>query len=220
MSVIVTARYEGEPFEVEIFRDGGLDFPGRNLEYDQTIAALGGNPSDIVKFDDSWIENHQRKIRDNIDLPESIKILMLADFAEHVLHIFEDEYRNDKRPRAAVDAVRKFANGEIDKLALKRFEEDAWQASSDASNTNHPRTEKVAAWQSSTASWMYATIVEIAAWTAMAATSAAHSVVFDKSSIEWKQFLSDEAHWRIRRFVDVMEAIGQGLPWPPLEATQ
>ena len=28
-----------------------------------------------------------------------------------------------------------------------------------------------------------------------------------------------ESNWQLRRFVDVMEALGQGLPWPPLEAT-
>lgn len=41
MSVIVTANYKDESFEVEIFRDGSLEFPGRDMEREQTLAALG-----------------------------------------------------------------------------------------------------------------------------------------------------------------------------------
>mgnify|MGYP001316261842 CR=1 FL=1 len=43
--------------------------------------------------------------------------LMAADFAETVLPIFEKKYPNDDRPRKAIEAARKFANGEITEAA-------------------------------------------------------------------------------------------------------
>ena len=45
--------------------------------------------------------------------------LFSADVAETVLHIFEERYADDKRPRRAVEAIRKFHSGEIteDQLA-------------------------------------------------------------------------------------------------------
>jgi len=41
--------------------------------------------------------------------------LMAADFAEQVLHIYEDKYPNDNRPRKAIQAARDYANGLISK---------------------------------------------------------------------------------------------------------
>ena len=39
--------------------------------------------------------------------------LILADVAESVLHIFEEKYPNDKRPRKAINAIRRWHSGEI-----------------------------------------------------------------------------------------------------------
>ncbi len=43
--------------------------------------------------------------------------LFAADCAERVLHIFEREYPEDKRPRLAIEAARDFANDKIDTVA-------------------------------------------------------------------------------------------------------
>lgn len=39
--------------------------------------------------------------------------LYAADCAEHILHFFEEKYPDDKRPRLAIEAARKYANGDI-----------------------------------------------------------------------------------------------------------
>lgn len=39
--------------------------------------------------------------------------LFAADCAEHVLHLFEQEYPNDTRPREAIETARRYANGEV-----------------------------------------------------------------------------------------------------------
>jgi hypothetical protein len=48
---------------------------------------------------------------------ETIKRLFAADCAESVLHIYEDQYPGDDRPRLAIEAARRFAVGEIDASA-------------------------------------------------------------------------------------------------------
>jgi hypothetical protein len=45
--------------------------------------------------------------------------LFLCDCAEHVLHFFEDKYPDDKRPREAIEAGRKYARHEIDIMAME-----------------------------------------------------------------------------------------------------
>ena len=50
--------------------------------------------------------------------------LFAADCAELVLHIFENRYPNDDRPRKAIQAARDYANGVIDKYELAA----AWDA--------------------------------------------------------------------------------------------
>src|SRR5260370_41926059 len=50
-----------------------------------------------------------RKVAD----AESAARVYAADCAEHVLHLFERVYPNDRRPRAAIEATRAFARGDI-----------------------------------------------------------------------------------------------------------
>ena len=45
--------------------------------------------------------------------------LFACDCAEHVLHLFEKQYPNDKRPREAIEVARQYANGEATKDELK-----------------------------------------------------------------------------------------------------
>jgi hypothetical protein len=69
---------------------------------------------------------------------------LACKFAENVLHVFEKEYPNDKRPRLAIEAKRKFIKGETskDKLAA------AWEAAIDAA--------RYAAWTVASAAARYA----------------------------------------------------------------
>jgi hypothetical protein len=55
---------------------------------------------------------------------DSIARLFAADCAEHVLHLYEEKYPDEKRPRRAIEMARKFARGEAsnDELAA------AWDA--------------------------------------------------------------------------------------------
>ena len=85
---------------------------------------------------------------DNYD---SIYRHIAADFAESVLHIYENKYPNDNRPRLSIQAARDFADGKISAAA--------WAASAAS-----------AAWAARAASSASA-----AAWAARAASAAASS---------------------------------------------
>jgi hypothetical protein len=54
--------------------------------------------------------------------------LFAADCAEHVLHFFEDEYPDEKRPREAIQASRDYANGLIRDAAGAADRSAAWAA--------------------------------------------------------------------------------------------
>ena len=64
--------------------------------------------------------------------------LFACDCAERVLHIYEEQYPNDKRPRTAIETSRHFANGEATKDEL----DAAWAAAWDAAGA----AARAAAW--------------------------------------------------------------------------
>ena len=79
---------------------------------------------------------------------ESIYRHIAADFAESVLHIFEDKYPEDKRPRLAIQAARDFADGKIDDAARAAAVAAAWAAAVAAARNagNAAGTAGNAAW--------------------------------------------------------------------------
>jgi len=68
----------------------------------------------LLKKMESWNERSAR--------------LFSLDCAEHVLDIFEKQYPNDDRPRKAIKAARKFANGKINTQQLAASMDEAWAA--------------------------------------------------------------------------------------------
>jgi hypothetical protein len=72
---------------------------------------------------------------------------MAADYAERVLHIFEAAMPGDNRPRLAIEAARKFANGEIGHQERVAARAAAWEAAGDAGAAG------VAAGAARTAAW-------------------------------------------------------------------
>jgi hypothetical protein len=73
---------------------------------------------------------------------------LACKFAENVLHVFETKYPNDKRPRLAIEAKRKFIKGEINKDKLTAASAAAWEAAIDAA--------RYAAWTVASAAARYA----------------------------------------------------------------
>jgi len=231
MSAIIDATYEGETFEVEIFHDGHIEFPGRNLQHEQAMAEFTDSESAVLRFYNLWKESPTKVIFENLELPENSIPRLAADYAEHILYLYENKYRGDLRPRNAINAARKFVAGEIDRPTLEKA---AWVAEAAA---GRKAAGAAAAWvaeaaadsAAAAAAWAAARVavdaadaVE-AAWAAGAAAraawAAAYNVSSEADSPEWQQARDVEVAWQIRRFVDVMEAIGQGFDWPDMKVT-
>jgi len=67
------------------------------------------------------------------ELDEKLLVSCSADFAEHVLHIFEDIYPDDNRPRLAIQAVRDYIVGI---KGLRSYIRDAADAATDAARSS------------------------------------------------------------------------------------
>jgi hypothetical protein len=65
-------------------------------------------------------------------LDERQQRLFACDCAEHVLHLFEQEYPEDKRPRKAIEISRQFAQGQATLDQLKEAGKAAKRAADDA----------------------------------------------------------------------------------------
>ena len=73
---------------------------------------------EIVRGDDKVVVRKARLSRKFDAWNERAARLFACDCAEHVLHIFEDAYPDDTRPRQAVETARRFANGQATQSEL------------------------------------------------------------------------------------------------------
>jgi hypothetical protein len=209
MSVIIIANYEGESFEVEIFHDGSIEFPGRDLQYEQALAEFYPPGSPIVQFSKMW--HYAAVIFKQLELPRNVKPRLAADFAEHVLRFFEGEHPHDRRPRAAIEAARDFLDEKIDRATLAAAQRAALASAEADTGGTGAAVAAAAAWAATCAAG------DATVWAA--AQSAGYVVSSDSGSPEWQQAYDAERAWQVRRFVDCMEAIGQGKDWPDIGVT-
>ena len=106
----------------------------------------------IIRKLDTWNERTAR--------------LFACDCAERVLHLYEEKYSDDKRPRHAIEIARRYVNGEASKDELYAAATAAWAAA---------WTAAAAAW---TAAWAAARdAARAAAWAAADAATAAWAAV-------------------------------------------
>ncbi len=139
--------------------------------------------------------------------PEGVKILRLvwADWAEHVLHIFEKEHPNDTRPRDAIQAARDFAEGKISREELAASADRAARAASAASAAWAARADS-AAWAAWAARAASADRADSAASAASAARAASADSADRADSAAWAAWAAsaaraDEHSWQEQRLL-------------------
>lgn len=216
MSARFTAAIYGESFNVEIFGNGVLTIlyhDEEQLEYDLAFAAMGGDKTAAVRLLDSWRDDPSGTICSNFELSSDTIASLAADWAEHVLPIFEKDDPGDERPRRAIKATRDFIDGNIGRDVLGRAEWGAWAAS----------------WQAkAAASWAAQHVAEASAWAAEAAAAAeslwpggwaAQTIWAATSARSAAVDTAWEQSWQVRHFVHVMERLQAGKPWPKTEET-
>jgi hypothetical protein len=261
MSVIITATYQGETFDVEIFHDGhdvDIEFPGRSLQHEQAMAEFTDSESVVLQFYNDFCEKPIENIFKRLWCVAESRSLLAADYAEHVLYLYEGQNPDDIRPRKAIEAVWKFNSGQMTLSVLKRAASAARAAAWKAARAAEPaawaavraaeaaaeEAAEPAAWAAVRAAWTKVRVKVRAArvkalnevrWAAQwagspaakaragaaeaAARAAGWNASEDNHSLEWHQARGEEITWQIRRFVDVMEALGQGLDWPDMKVT-
>lgn len=88
----------------------GEDYPVTKEIYFEDVLNTGVNINNVL-----WgFQTATRTQRGDL---KKIERLWACDCAERVLHLFEKMYPEDKRPRDAIEASRKFAHGEINDIA-------------------------------------------------------------------------------------------------------
>jgi hypothetical protein len=105
------------------------EYDGEMIELDDKVVARRARVTEKIE---AWNERTSR--------------LFAADCAERVLYLYEQEYPNDDRPRAAIQAARDFAEGRIDQAALDAARVAASAAERDAAWTAARAAARAAAW--------------------------------------------------------------------------
>ncbi len=131
MAVVIEVLCEGHTHRLE-FRDDGTFHMLDHEEIDvRAFVAFGAKPPGCLIEIDKARENSVRFLVVHLGIDQKAISLLACDFAERVLPIWYEYYPDDHRPREAIEAVREYLAGKINKSAL----EIAREAVSDASWT-------------------------------------------------------------------------------------
>ena len=114
--------------------------------------------------------------------------LLACDYAADVLHYFEDKYPDYKRPREAIEASRKFANGEIGDDAVRAAASAVRAAASVASPVSASRAAYAAAAAAAASASAAASAAAAAAAASAAAAAAADWAAPDAAAAAKKQW--------------------------------
>ena len=81
-----------------------------------------------VDGDDKFTTESMRLVREIGGIDDKSLRLFACDVAQSVLHIFEEKYPDDLRPRQAIEVARRFANGDATQEELYAARSAAWAA--------------------------------------------------------------------------------------------
>jgi len=160
--------------------------------------------TETIVCDNKVVVRKARLVKQIKEWNEKTARLFAADCAEHVLSIYEKKYPDDDRPRNAIEAVRKYANGKITREELDAVGDSAWAAAWaavgdsawDAAGDAVGTAARAAAWAAwGGAAWAAA---RDAAWAAAlaAAWNSAWAAVGDSA---WDAARAAEGKWQTER---------------------
>jgi len=97
----------------DVCEDGLSDF--MDMHSDKTVSlkdALESNGTEDLLS--AFFDNKEHFVESQIKDAK----LLLCDYADHVLHIFEEKYPDNNAPRTCIETTRKYINGECSKAGL------------------------------------------------------------------------------------------------------
>ena len=152
---------------------------------------------DVVDAGDQVIGRKARLTRKVTAWNERALKLFAADCAEHVLHLFEDVFPNDGRPRQAIQAARDFANGKITSAAADAADA-AFDAAYAAYTADTADTATAAAYAAAYAADTATAAAYAAAYAAYTADTAASAAAYAYAA-DAADAAKDERKWQAGR---------------------
>jgi len=234
MSIIVTAEFNGQEFEVEITRDLSMIFLDYNLTHDLAALEFGYPETNATKLAEAWESEPMKVVNDNLVIPTMMRLVAACDWTAHVLPIFEERApkRVQNKLEMVVTAVRRHLLAAIDSGAKPQGGLGLW---GDNRTMDKLRQAAMSAKRSLDGYFGYAAelVAQCAVFLAAAYdtsrdiswNAAAAFSWYDSDSRVFPDALlrnarrEEESAWQVRRLVDVIEALEAGRPLPPLEAT-
>lgn len=235
--------------EVGICRDGTVDLDDsaeKSLLYDQTMEALGqpaSKPSLFMIFrNEGGYPTLSESLYHHYLEPSEFMFKLSADYIEHIVWMLPGFVKDPGDAKEILDLIREGV------MRLPRFDFDAVDRALGLAesfskhgliirhNTRNPATvivDMIFSLAHDLVIWSYynknpdtltgifdipTTVLQAVAIKTLRSYECQY-IGKDASASLANTECTKEGNWQVRRFVDCMEAIGQGLPWPPMEAT-
>jgi hypothetical protein len=232
MSIVITVVCEGLDHRLEFRDDGEIVMLDHSEKLVRSFVAFGAKPPECMEEIDEAREFPVNYLLDHLKADRKTIILLACDFAEQVLPIWYEYYKDDERPEKAIQTVRKYVAGNIKLSMLNRARSaaDAARASASAAWTAAAALSAGAVETSAAdAALSAADAAKFAAWAARAASGAERSAhaAWAARVAAWAAYhhardhgndpdaaASAEKKWQVSRMVQVLEAISRGEdPW-------
>jgi hypothetical protein len=220
VTIVITVTCEGLDHRLEFRDDGEVVMLDHSEKLVRSFVAFGAKPPECMEEIDKAREWPIGYLFDHLKADRKTIVLLACDFAEHVLPIWYEYYKDDDRPKKAIQASRKYLAGKIKLSTLERAQEaavDAAEAAS-ASAADAASAASVSAraawWAAETASASAAADEAWAEAWAVARASAAAYRHAEARGDDPDAAMAAEKKWQASRMVQVLEAISRGEdPW-------
>jgi hypothetical protein len=171
VTIVITVPCEGLDHRLEFRDDGEVVMLDHSEKFVRSFVAFGAKPPecmieiDKAREDPIWfITEHLKKSPHELLMDRKVLASLACDYVEPFLHIWEERFPGDKRPRKAIQAARKFIDRRIEMQTLKKHEDAVSEAYKEAGSFEEIPWggEKYSAWIAS----FVAAAAENAAWAA------------------------------------------------------
>lgn len=207
------------PVPIGISREGELiledPITTEAIDYDTSMVEFGEEPSYLMDFIREWKDDPISTVIRYL-LSSDTYAPLAADFAEHVLPIYESRV-SYKHPRNAITALRKYLKKEMYHQTLMTHLHSVtpqWDIPVPAEWVARATQNAIYSIPIAGGSVSARKAAEQAVW------AAAYNASMDNGSPEFLAAKATEKAWQMRRFLDCIEAIRSGKTWPPLSATE
>jgi hypothetical protein len=225
LAIVITVTCEGLDHRLEFRDDGEVVMLDHSEKLVRSFVAFGAKPPEcMIEIDKAREEPiDYLNVESRYFLTANTVALLACDFAEHVLPIWYEYFRDDDRPKKAIQEARKYLAGKIKLETFKQAMGAANAAANAAAAIAGARSAaQAAAW--ATTSVVAASRAKDVVWSSWSPDVAAWLA---KDAARWAAHRHAKYHgndpdaakdaekkWQVGRTVQVLEAVSRGEnPW-------